>query len=944
MKKSYGLFLFVLLLTSTLFAQSADSVSVYFRYKASGSALRAYLPGEFNNWGPNASGTIAVSAPSVMTLGADGVYSKTVRLRAGGGGATVNGVKGYMYKMHEHLNSTGSQWNWVPDPWNALRFGSDQNSVVQVRVPMVFQLMPAGGSVVQEAQLAVSATVASSDADSIDAQTSEWFLNGQLMGALGAQWDAKRQFFHVPAGSRTLPVVEGGNKLVIRARTKSGAVRADSTTFSVIKDPVVVKAARPAGLKDGITYGTDGSSATLSLFAPHKKFVHVIGDFTNWQVNNAFLMKKDSLKADSVWYWMDITGLTPGTEYAFQYLIDGTVRVADPYTEKTLDPSDSFITSATYPGLKAYPAGKTSFQTAVLHPGKPAYQWQTTDYVRPSKENLVIYELLVRDFVAAHDFKTIRDTLGYLKRLGVNAIHFMPLSEFDNNESWGYNPTFYFAVDKYYGPADDLKGLIDECHRLGIAAILDLVLNHSYGPSPLVRMYNEGDYGRPTAQNPWYNITDPNPVFSWGYDFNHARPATQYFVDRVTKYWLEEFKFDGFRFDFTKGFTNTPGDGGGYDASRIAILKRMANKIWSVDANAYVILEHFAPDNEERELTTAGMMVWGNHNHAYRQSAMGYSADSDFSRIFWENRGFTTQGIVGYMESHDEERMMYSNLTWGNGVAGGYSVKNRATAYDRVKMAASFFLPVPGPKLIWQFGEVGYDFSIDYNDRVGNKPIRWDYANDPERMKVYKTFAALIQLRNSHPVFTSKDTDWNAFLAGTVKRLQLSHPDMQVAIIGNFGVTEQSYNLIFQQTGRWYDFFRGDSIEVTETTRPFSLKAGEFYVYTSKKMFNPEPNIVVANEESGPGEGKAGFALLPAYPNPFNPETTVRFTLEKAGAVRLDVFDMNGRRVQTLLDGAMRTAGMHEVRMNGGGLASGVYMVRLQAGGGVKTGRITLLK
>ena len=126
---------------------------------------------------------------------------------------------------------------------------------------------------------------------------------------------------------------------------------------------------------------------------------------------------------------------------------------------------------------------------AVFRTRPAQYVWDNSTFTPPAKDDLIIYELLVRDFVAAHDFKTIRDTLDYLDRLGVNAIEFMPVTEFDGNSSWGYNPAMYFAVDKYYGPADRFKEVIDSCHGRGIAVIMDIVLNHAYGNNPLVKMY-----------------------------------------------------------------------------------------------------------------------------------------------------------------------------------------------------------------------------------------------------------------------------------------------------------------------------------------------------------------------------------------------------------------------------------------------------------------------
>ncbi|NOZ04318.1 MAG: hypothetical protein GXO92_06915 [FCB group bacterium] len=101
----------------------------------------------------------------------------------------------------------------------------------------------------------------------------------------------------------------------------------------------------------------------------------------------------------------------------------------------------------------------------------------------------MIYELLVRDFIDRHDYQTLIDTLDYLEKLGINAIELMPINEFEGNSSWGYNPSFYFAPDKYYGTRQDLKLFIDECHRRGIAVIMDIVLNHTYGQSPLVSGY-----------------------------------------------------------------------------------------------------------------------------------------------------------------------------------------------------------------------------------------------------------------------------------------------------------------------------------------------------------------------------------------------------------------------------------------------------------------------
>ena len=310
----------------------------------------------------------------------------------------------------------------------------------------------------------------------------------------------------------------------IRVEAVSGEeTAADSVFVHVLETRQEVSV--PDTLVDGINY-SDPHTVQLVLYAPGKEHVFVIGDFNAWVPASEYRMNKDGDR-----FWITLDDLEPGTEYAYQYLVDASLTVADPYSEKVLDPwNDKWIPELTYPGLKAYPEDYATGIAGVLRTDKPEYDWGDAGYEPPEKESLVIYELLVRDFLAAHDWKTLTDTLDYFSRLGVNAIELMPVHEFEGNESWGYNPSFYFAPDKYYGPARDLKVLVDSCHRRGIAVILDMVLNHSYGQSPMVQLYFDPGSGKVTADNPWYNVESPNPVFSWGYDFNHERPATQYCI------------------------------------------------------------------------------------------------------------------------------------------------------------------------------------------------------------------------------------------------------------------------------------------------------------------------------------------------------------------------------------------------------------------------------
>jgi glycosidase len=650
-------------------------------------------------------------------------------------------------------------------------------------------------------------------------------------------------------------------------------------TFYYYQSPVVKHQDPPGDMLYGINYEND-STVLLKLFAPDKEFIYVIGDFNGWLPDTAYSMY---FANDDTTWWLQINGLTPDERYAFQYWVDGEIRIADPYSELILDPSnDPSISAETYPDPHPYAYTKTSGRATLIRPGKEAYTWQVTDFQAPDKTDLIIYELLVRDFLEAHNYQTLKDTLNYLENLGINAIELMPPGEFENNESWGYNPSYHMALDKYYGTPDAFKAFIDECHARGIAVIIDIVLNHAYGQSPLVQLYWDGPNNRPSADNPWFNAVCPHPQFSWGYDFNHESKATQDFVDRVTKFWLEEYNIDGFRFDFTKGFTNT-GDVG-YCEIRIGILKRMADKIWQVNPDAYVILEHWADNSEEIQLSDYGMLLWGNVTYNYQQAAMGWISNSNFQWGIYKQRGWADQHLITYMESHDEERLMYKNLQWGNS-EGSYSIQDPVTALRRIELTAAFLFTIPGPKMIWQFGELGYDVSIDYNDRVGNKPVLWNYFTEANRHRLYDIFSAMIHLRRENEVFGTDDFSWS--LGSALRRINLNHLSMNAVVLGNFDVTSDSINPDFQNTGWWYEFFTGDSLNVSDVNQLIPLEAGEYRIYTTKRLSTPDITMEIYSAEEEPLD-------IMLFPNPISDFFYVNCENVYEN-LEIEIFDLTGR-------------------------------------------------
>jgi hypothetical protein len=682
----------------------------------------------------------------------------------------------------------------------------------------------------------------------------------------------------------------GEHKVSVTVQSNDGQFASDSTFICVRANQAT--AALPSGAKKGITYLTN-QSARLVLFAPGKSYVYLLGDFNNWQPLNSYQMKKDGN-----YFWFDLAGLESNKEYIFQYYIDGKSLVADPYTEKISDPAnDSEISPSIYPGLIQYPIGKTEEIASVLQTGQQPYQWEVNSFTIPENRKLLIYEMLMRDFTDEHTYRAVIEKLNYLSDLRINVLELMPVNEFEGNNSWGYNPSFYFAPDKYYGPKNDLKKLIDECHKRGIAVVIDMVLNHSYGQSPLVRMYWDAAQSRPAADNPWYNTVSPNQTYSWGYDFNHESSYTKELVDSVNSFWMEEYNVDGFRFDFTKGFTNKPGDGGAYDASRIVILERMADEIWKRKPGALVICEHLADNLEEKELATHGLLLWGNINHNYGEAAMGYvqGSNSDLSWGVYKQRGWSVPNLVTYQESHDEERLTYKCKTFGS-VSGDYNTTQLATALDRMELNALFHIPLPGPKMIWQFGELGYDFSINTCDdgvtisdncRLAVKPIRWDYQYNPDRSALFQVVASLNFLKQTYEEFSSPSS-FTFSLTGAQKNFHLTFENNHVVGIGNFALEEKTVKVSFPVTGTWYDYFRKSDFEVAGNDMDITLMPGEYRLLSTREFLHPL-FTTTGNEIL---KGELGIEL---FPNPVHNQLNVRCkNIERA-----EIFNLNGQKVRT---------------------------------------------
>ncbi len=695
-------------------------------------------------------------------------------------------------------------------------------------------------------------------------------------------------------------VAGGPGDYLVEAKSTAGT-EVSVKSFNVVVPKNNTIEALPAGSVLGAN--RVGNGIRLVLEAPNKNNAFLIGNFSNWRPSINFQMKKTP---DGKYFWIDYVPSSSTETLYYQYVVDG-ITIADPLSELILDPqNDKYIDPTVFPNLPVYPNTLNNGHVSVIYIGASAYPWNITNFSPPAKEDLVVYELLVRDFVKTHSYKTIQDTLDYLQRLGVNAIELMPINEFENNLSWGYNPSYHMALDKYYGSPERFKSLVDEAHKRGIAIILDVVFNHAFGQSPLCSLYWDAAGNKPSVTNPWLNPDAKHP-YNVGFDFNHESAATKDYVKRCLTYWLTEYKVDGFRFDLSKGFTqkqSTESTMGNYDATRIAILKGYGDAIWATNPKAHVILEHFAENSEEIELANYGFMLWGNLNYNYNEATMGFTSTSNFSGIYYGNRGWSKPNLMGYMESHDEERLMFKNLQYGNS-SGSYNIKTLATALERNAMASVFFYTIPGPKMLWQFGELGYDYSINTCEdgtinngcRLSNKPIRWDYMNDPLRRKLYNITADLARLKQTQPIFKSLGVSTQ--LADKTKWVTLSSPSMNVVAIGNFDVTKGSVTVSFPTKGWYFDYLKGDSINISNQNQTINLEAGEYHLYLSQKIKRPSSTFPTATDELSFND-KLQLTMVPNPSNSFGSAHLLVDAPEKLDYLNVRIFDINGKLLEQL--------------------------------------------
>jgi hypothetical protein len=395
--------------------------------------------------------------------------------------------------------------------------------------------------------------------------------------------------------------------------------------------------------------------------------------------------------------------------------------------------------------------------------------------------------------------------------------------------------------------------------------------------------------------------------YNVGSDFNHQQARTKTYVKRVVKHWIEEYKIDGFRWDLTKGFTQAcPSNvAGGQDActnayqqDRVDVLKEYADYSWALDPTHYVIFEHLGIDNEEQqwanyrigENPSKGVMLWGKMTDQYNQLSMGFNSNNDITRMGNVAHGFAAKRVIGYPESHDEERLMYKNVTFGNNTNTSHNVRTLNVALSRMSAIAAVSILIPGPKMIWHFAELGYNDSIftcnngtvnttsdaiSGDCKLDTKPqLQWtnNWLGDANRSAIYNNYAKIIDLKKNNPVF-SKDYSINS---GTTLQPKIYIYDnaapittlKNVVVLSNFNVTAINVTPNFPYAGTWYNLMDNSQFIVNNTTDAINIEAGGFRIYGNQPANLNSDNF---NELSD----------ISLFPNPTTNVFSINYDLSK---------------------------------------------------------------
>ena len=872
-----------LFLISVIFSQTLDVTFRYVKHHDE-NFVRIFVPGTMpdgtaNDWGPNSNGVISPNALSLMSFDSESnSYHRAYTLEIG---------QQYEYKFHTHHNSSGSDYSWFQDPLNPLVTSDGwDNSILVVSDPLFFQ--PSFHLNEQELVIGMSISIsASSDIDSIKYIVADesYLASSNLFqdGVFYVPFDVPYSFFE---SYRILIYIDGNEYLAF-----------NKDQVEVIEEIVPGFLEFGPQQNDGLMY--------VSIMVPHHQFVQIkINNINDEEDKSIFTLKKDP-NLSNVW-WTELE--LPNGIYDYEYVLPNGTTFPDPLSRMVRNNKTRIEIGA---------GGVTTADD---------YNWISANYLKPTLDTLVIYELHVDDFSAAGNgvgtFQHVLEKLDHLKSLGINAIELMPISEFPGNHSWGYDPQIISAINDSYGTPEQFKYFVDQCHNMGIAVILDIIWNHIRSSSPLWQMQPDYDL------NPYikhHEEMNPNEApESWGMlDIDHFNMNTIEYINKVHRIWVDEYKIDGFRFDAAAhlGWSVSQPDLGIYGWS---------NALYDHDSTVYQIAEHL-PSNISLIENTNFSAGWHDsfHDRLKIDSHNQYNSTMDIMRQIIGLHEYTNWGTpysnftqaVKYMISHDEQSLIQEMVEFDN-----FTMQQ---ALERDKFYSTILFTSNGIPMLWQGQEFGFKSGWTDQNQNGNwdeeklsyRPIDWNVLETENGQSHFEHYKKLIYLRKNNPAFSKGEfydlyryTNQGVVVYGYKDNRENSLND-QVVVIANFSSTDQSIlDVPFLSSGYWYNMF--DSNDILHTADGnygnYYINAKHAVVYTNNQYqlsthsFSEEIESIV----------DSSINKIVPFPNPFNSSISIQIDTESRDMIRFSIYNVLGEMIFQKIENNI-TRGINKFSWNG---------------------------
>ncbi len=574
---------------------------------------------------------------------------------------------------------------------------------------------------------------------------------------------------------------------------------------------------------------------------------------------------------------------------------------------------------------------------------------------RDWREDL-FYEIYVRSFQDSDgdgvgDLRGLTARLPYLEELGITGIWLMPIHPSPSDH--GYDVTDYRGVNPQYGTKVDFELFLAAAHSRGIKVILDYVMNHSSNQHP---WFVQSAANNPTYRNFYrWSTTNPGITGPWGQQVWHSRNNAFYYglffsgmpdlnydhapvkdsIFAAARHWLQDVGVDGFRLDAVlyldedgNTLTNTSGT--------LNLLQEFKAETASANPNSFLVGEAWTQSSIVRnyvsnnrldyafEFDLAGAML-----HAVNSRSAGGLAShlNTITALYGPGKWGS------FLTNHDQDRVF--------DVLGG--------DVGKLKTASRLLLTVPGVPYLYYGEEIGSSGTKpDPNIR---RQIDWDVvdAQRADDTSLWSTYRDMISIRDQDTFY--REGDYTAHASGALLTQVYVDADLSSSGIVMTNLGTVSISVADAGSSAWtristaltgatmiVERVSGDTLRapLADAIGAMSVAPGGTRVFSvSYATGTSIEDSEVLRED--------GFELLPAYPNPFNPSTVVSFRLSVFSDIRLAIYDVLGRKVAVLVDGAM-PAGPHSVTFDASGLASGVYVVRLEADGLVRTRSISLIK